>query len=182
MTAGGLVIPFFNVFFLREHGMAVGRIGVLFGVAQAVTALAVFGGGWLVGRTGPRRMLLAWSVPFGPLLWSLALVTAAPLAVALFVVQGFVPAATNPLIDQLLLELTPPDRYGAVSTWRNAATELSGLWGAAVGGVLLEATSFGTLFGLAGCVALVGVLGLGWALGRMPAAPVTVTAVSPARS
>jgi len=175
MTAGGLVIPFFNVFFLREHGMAVGRIGVLFGLAQGATALAVFAGGVLAGRAGPGRMLLAWSLPFAPLLWALALTTAVPFAIGLFVLQGFVPAATNPLIDQLLLERTPAERHGAVSTWRNAATELSGLWGAAAGGALLEATSFGALFALAGGIAVVGILGLARAIGRLqPARPGSV--------
>lgn len=171
MTAGGLVIPYFNVFFVREHGLAVGETGVLLGVAQAVTALAVFSGGWIAGRAGPRRMLLVWAAAFAPLLWGLAVVSAAPMAAALFVLQGFVPAATNPLIDQLLLERTPPARHGAVSTWRNAATETGGMAGAAAGGVLLEATSFGTLFLLAGFIALLGVLGLGWAVGRIAAPP-----------
>jgi hypothetical protein len=44
---------------------------------------------------------------------------------------------------------------------------VSGLAGAAVGGALLEATSFGTLFFVAGCVAAAGVAGLGWAVGRL---------------
>jgi MFS family permease len=167
MLAGGLVLPFFNVYFLREHGLEVGGIGILFAGAQAVTAVAVYASGHLAGRAGPRRPLLAWALLFAPLLLGLGLTAAAPLAIALFVLQGFVPPATNPLIDQLLLEGTAPDRYGAVSTWRNAATEVSGLAGAAVGGALLEATSFGTLFIVAGCVAAAGFGGLGWAMGRL---------------
>ncbi len=41
-----------------------------------------------------------------------------------------------------------------MSSWRNAATEGSGLAGAALGGVLLERTSFGVLFRVAGALGL----------------------------
>jgi predicted MFS family arabinose efflux permease len=71
-------------------------------------------------------------------------------------VAGFVPPATNPLIDQVLLEDVPPTRHGIVSTWRNGATELSGLLGASIGGILLETTSFAILFSIAGAVAAFG--------------------------
>jgi predicted MFS family arabinose efflux permease len=156
MLAGGLVIPFLNLYFLREHGFDVARIGVLFGIAQAVTALVVFGSGDLAGRFGARRMLLVWAAPFAPMLWVMALAGSALVATVIYVAQGFVAPATNPLIDQLLLERAPRARRGAVSTWRNAATELSGLIGASLGGVLLQATTFRTLFVTAGVVALAG--------------------------
>jgi hypothetical protein len=78
----------------------------------------------------------------------------------LYGVQGFVPPATNALIDQLLLEQSPEHRHGAVSTARNAATELSGLAGAGIAGWLLQASSFPVLFVVAGMVATFGSIGL----------------------
>jgi len=160
MTAGGLVIPFFNIYFLRQHALDVARIGLLLGGAQALTALIVFASGDVAARLGTRRVLLLWALPFAPLLWGLGVAAALPLAVALFLIQGFIPPATNPLIDQVLLERAPPGRQGAVSTWRNAATEFAGLAGAAAGGALLEATSFRTLFTVAGAVAAIGAFAL----------------------
>jgi predicted MFS family arabinose efflux permease len=160
MAAGGLVIPFLNLYFMREHGWAVARIGLLFAAAQAVTALIVVASGDLAARFGARRMLLLWALPFAPLLWGLSVAGPTQLAIGLFLFQGFVPPATNPLIDQLLLERAPPGRQGAISTGRNAATEVAGLVGASGGGALLQATGFGALFGVAGAVALAGSLGL----------------------
>jgi MFS family permease len=160
MTAGGLVIPFFNIYFLREHALDVARIGLLLGGAQALSAVVVFASGDIAARLGTRRVLLLWAFPFAPLLWGLGVASVLPLAILLFLVQGFVPPATNPLIDQVLLERAPPGRHGAVSTWRNAATEFAGLAGAAAGGVLLQATSFRTLLTVAGAVAAIGALGL----------------------
>jgi predicted MFS family arabinose efflux permease len=68
-------------------------------------------------------------------------------------VQGLIAPATNPLIDQLLLERAPRDRHGLVAGWRNAATEGSGALGASAGGRVLDAGSFSTLFVIAGAVA-----------------------------
>lgn len=175
MTAGGLVIPFFNLYFSRVHALPVARIGALFASAQAVTALALFASGEAAGRLGAMRVLAAWTLLFAPVLWLLPLADALPLALALYLVQGIVPPATNPLIDQVLLERAPADRQGAVSSWRNAATETSGLVGASVGGGLLQAGSFGLLFGVAGAVAAAGAAALvGWLRAQRGAPPLTL--------
>lgn len=175
MVAGGLVIPFFNLYFSRVHELPVARIGGLFAIAQAATALALIASGEAAGRLGPRRVLVVWTLLFTPVLWLLPLADALPLALALFFLQGLVPPATNPLIDQVLLERAPAGREGAVSSWRNAATETSGLIGAALGGALLQAGTFGVLFGVAGGVAAAGALGLlvwlGAQSGQMPGPP-----------
>lgn len=167
MTAGGLVIPFFNIYFQRVHDLAIGRIGVIFALAQGLTALVIFGSGLAATHLGPRRLLAAWTILFAPALWGLAPVSALGLAVVLYLVQGFVPPATNPLIDQILLEAAPPRRHGAISSWRNGATELSGLVGAGAAGWLLETGSFGHLFGVAGGVAALGAAGLLISLRRL---------------
>ncbi|HEX5727303.1 MAG TPA: MFS transporter, partial [Longimicrobiaceae bacterium] len=154
MLASALVLPFFNLYFRREHDLPIGRIGVLFAGVQAVTALAIFVSGEAAARVGPRRTLAFWTLVFTPALWALAGAQGVGIAVALYFVQGIVPPATNPLIDQLLLERAPPGREGTVSSWRNAATDGAGLVGASLGGVVLERGSFQLLFGIAGGVAL----------------------------
>jgi MFS family permease len=154
MTAAALVIPFFNLYFQREQGLPISRIGGLMAAAQAVSAVAVFASGSLAARLGPARVLLGWVLLFGPAVWGMAAVAALGPAIALYLVQGFAAPATHPLVDQLLLRGAPEDRRGAVSSWRNAATEGSGLAGAALGGVLLERTSFAVLFGVAGALGL----------------------------
>jgi predicted MFS family arabinose efflux permease len=156
MCAGGLVIPFFNVYFARVHELPVARIGMVFALAQTVTAGVLLASGAAAGKVGARRMLVLWMLVFAPALWALAATSLLPLALALFLLQGLVSPATNPLIDQVLLDATAPDRHGVVSSWRNAATETSGLVGAALGGVLLARSSFTALFTVAGAVAAAG--------------------------
>ncbi len=167
MSASGLVIPFFNIYFLREHGLSVNRIGLIFALAQALTAVVIFGSGEVASRLGVRRTLAAWMLIFAPALWALALVDAVGVAMALYLIQGLVPPATNPLIDQILLERAPEDRRGAVSSWRNGATDGSGFVGASFGGVILESGSFDLLFGVAGGLGLLGAVSLIVALRRL---------------
>ena len=155
MTAAALVIPFFNLYFQQVHRLPLSRIGGLMAAAQAVSAVVVFASGSIAARLGPARVLLGWVLLFGPAVWGMAGVAVLGPAVALYLVQGFAAPATHPLVDQLLLRGAPEDRRGAVSSWRNAATEGSGFAGAALGGVLLERTSFAVLFGVAGALGLV---------------------------
>ena len=167
MTGPALVIPFSNIFFQRQHGLPVDRIGVIFALSQLVTAAAVFGSGEIAARLGPLRTVAGWSLLFGPTLWALAYADAIGPAIGLFLLQGMVAPSTYPLVDQLLLEKAPVARYGTISSWRNAATEVSGMAGASVGGILLEATSFSVLFVFAGTVGLVAALALTVALRRL---------------
>lgn len=155
MTAPALVLPFFNLYFLQEHGLSVERIGLFFGLAHGVTALMILGSGELAARWNPTGLLMLWSLLFGPVLWILAGVNGLLVAGTLYVVQGLVSPATNPLIDQIVLEMAPVDRRGLVSSWRNGATEIGGVVGAGVGGFVLQAFSFDALFMGAGAFGLV---------------------------
>jgi predicted MFS family arabinose efflux permease len=153
MLAAALVLPFFNVFFHDRFAMPIARIGALFAGAQLMHAVMLIGAAELARRWGPRRALVAWMLTLAPTLWWLAATDVVGVAISLYVVQGLIAPATNPLIDQLLLERAPRDRHGLVSGWRNAATEGAGALGASAGGRVLDAGSFSTLFVIAGAVA-----------------------------
>jgi len=168
MLAAGMVLPFFNLYFLRVHGWSVERIGLLFGLMQAVTALLLVAGGELAQRAGPLRVLVGWVLFFPVALVGLAFAGGALLATVWYALQGLAPPATNPLLDELLLDEAAASERGAVSSWRNAATELSGLMGASAGGLLLGAGSFAALFTTAALVAAVGGGLLTRALARHP--------------
>lgn len=153
MLAAALVLPFFNVFFHDRFAMPVARVGALFAGAHLAHAVMLIGAAELSRRWGPRRALVTWMLALAPTLWWLAVTDVLGVAIGLYVVQGLIAPATNPLIDQLLLERAPRDRHGLVAGWRNAATEGAGALGASAGGRLLDASSFSTLFLIAGAVA-----------------------------
>jgi MFS family permease len=167
MVGPALITPFFNIYFAREHGMPLEGIGLVFAVGQWLAALAVLVSGELATRFGLRRILATTLVFFAPAVWGLTLTTAIQLAVGLYFVQGLVSPVTNPLIDQLLFRLTPTERHGLVSSWRNAAADVSAMVGASTGGVLLAGETFALLFVTAGIVGLVGALVLVVGLRRL---------------
>lgn len=166
MLAAALVLPFFNIYFTDRFTMRVSSVGALFASVKVATALLLLGAAELARRWGPRRMLSMWMTLAAPALLGLALADSLPLAMALYVVQGFVAPATNPLIDQLLLERARPERHGMVAGWRNAAAEGSGALGASVGGRVLEVASYTALFVVAASIAAASALLLGAALRR----------------
>ncbi len=153
MLAAALVLPFFNVYFVDRFALPVSRVGAVFAVAQVVSAAVLLGAAELARRWGPKAMLVAWIVLSAPLLVWLSLTEVLSVAIGLYFVQGIIGPATNPLIDQVLLERAPRERHGIVAGWRNAAAEGAGAVGASGGGKLLDVGSFQLLFLTAGAVA-----------------------------
>jgi MFS family permease len=156
MLAPALVAPFLNIYFSRVHALSVEQIGVAFGAAHAGTALVLLLSGEIAARGSPRVALALWTLTFPPAVWLLGAAYGVEWALLLYFVQGIASPAANPLIDELLLSSTPPERHGAVSSWRNATTEVAGIVGAAVGGLVLRTRPFGPLFTGAAAVGLAG--------------------------
>jgi len=156
MLAPALVAPFLNIYFSRVHALAVEQIGVAFGAAHAGTALVLLVSGEIAARGSPRVALALWTLTFPPAVWLLGAAHGVEWALLLYFIQGIASPAANPLIDELLLSSTPPERHGAVSSWRNATTEVAGIVGAAAGGLVLRTWPFGPLFTGAAAVGLAG--------------------------
>lgn len=160
MLGAALLAPFLNIYFSRRFTLSVGSVGLMFGGAHLLWALAVLGSGELALRWGVRAMLPACALLFAPAAWGLALARGVTVALPLYLLQGVVGPVTNPLIDQVLLAQVPRRQQGRVSGWRNLAADVSGIVGASAGGVVLKAWGFEGLFAAAGLLGLVGGLGL----------------------
>ncbi len=159
------------IFFAREYGLSIERIGFVFAAASVCWTLAVFASGELASRVGVRRVLAASLLLFAPAMWGLSVATTVELAVVLYFLQGLIAPVTNPLIDQWLLGQTPLERQGVVSSWRQVAADASAMVGASFGGTLLAGAAFHPLFALASGVGLLGALGLLAGVRRHPGAP-----------
>jgi len=99
---------------------------------------------------------------FAPAMLGLSAAGTVELAVGLYFFQGLIAPVTNPLIDQWLLGQTPREHQGLVSSWRQAAADVSGMIGASLGGYLLASAggAFDSLFLVAGAIGFVGGIGL----------------------
>ena len=168
MLGPALAAPFLNLFFARRFVLSVGHVGLIFAGANLLWGALVFPSGDLAARVGRVRLLTGALAVFAPAMWGLSLASSAGLAVGLFLLQGAVSPLTNPLIDQLLLERVAPARHGVVSSWRNAAADLSAMVGASLGGRLLAGAGFPALTAWAGTVGLAGAVALALALRMAP--------------
>jgi MFS family permease len=146
MLTDAIVQPFLNILFTDRFAMSVASVGSLFGAALALRAVALIGAAETARRWGPWPALVLWIAISVPSFAIIAATHAASVAIGAFMIIGFLGPATNPLIDQLMLERIPVDRHGAVASWRNIGAEATGAVGAAVGGRVLEASSFPMLF------------------------------------
>ncbi len=155
-----LVTPFLNIFFSREHGAPISSIGIGFGVVNWVWALVLLASGELTTRFGVRRALFVSVLCFSPAIWGLSLVHSLQLAWVMYALQGLIAPLNTPFIDQWLLDETPPTSQGIVSSWRQVTADATTIVGASLGGHVLAQGTFGTLFLLAGTVALAGAGGL----------------------
>jgi MFS family permease len=168
MLGPALAAPFLNLFFARRFALSVMQVGVIFAAANLLWGALVFPSGDVAARVGRVRLLTMAVAVFAPAMWGLSLATSAGLAIGLFLLQGAVSPIANPLIDQLLLERVAPARHGVVSSWRNAAADLSAMLGASLGGRLLADASFPALLAWAGAVGLAGAVALALALRVAP--------------
>lgn len=164
MLGPALAAPFLNLFFNRRLELPVAQVGLLFAAANLLWGAIVFASGDVATRVGRARLLMVSLAFFAPAMWGLSAASSLGVAVGLFMIQGAVSPMVNPLIDQLLLERVPANRHGLVSSWRNAAADLSGMAGASVGGKVLASSGFPPLLIGAGAVGLVGAVGLTMAL------------------
>jgi len=173
MLGPALPAQFFNLFFYRTFAVPVERIGFLFGVAHAATALLVLGSGELAVRAGPTRLLGGWLVLFAP---AILLMPFAGLygAAILYFLQGLSQPSANPLIDQLLMEGVPAERRGLLASWRNVAADVSAIAGASLAGWIVTDRSFTSVFLLAGVISLVATFPLTIRLKRFPGSYVPV--------
>jgi MFS family permease len=141
-----LAAPFFNVYLADELATAALTIGLLTTVStlSSLPAQAVWGR--VADRAGPRRVMAITGsvIPIFPLAW---LLVADPLhVVPINLVSGFFWAGYNLAAFHFLLAATPDERRPRYVALFNVLLGLANAGGAAVGGWMVEAFSYQSVF------------------------------------
>lgn len=172
MVGPALVAPFFNIYFTRTYGLSVGVVGSGFGVAHLLWGAGVLLSGELAARIGVQRALAMTLMAFAPAMWGLSIGGGVLVVGTMYMFQGLVSPIANPLIDQALLARVEPAKQGLISSWRQIAADASAMVGAGLGGELIQAGGFTSLFAASGAIGLLGAVGLLYRLHRSPMAAV----------
>ncbi|QSO52578.1 MFS transporter [Alicyclobacillus curvatus] len=108
----GLVIPYLNLYFAERFHMTKVTIGIVIGLAQAVTALAMFIGPALARRIGPVKAAVTFQLSSIPFLLTTAYATNAWMASGAVVVRNALMNAANPIQDSVMMALVSEDMRG----------------------------------------------------------------------
>ncbi len=160
-----LVVPFLNIFLSRARGLSIAGTGYVMGASSVGWSVALLASAEIATWFGVRRTLVAALLGFVPAILGMSLVRSLELTIAFFFLQGVMAPLADPLSDQWLLGMTPSQRQGAVSSWRQVSADVGAIIGSMLGGWILAGGTFDSLFVVAGAIACVGALGV-WASGH----------------
>ncbi|HEX2035105.1 MAG TPA: MFS transporter [Chloroflexota bacterium] len=146
---GNVVVPYFNVFFVRHLGASEAWFGTLRVVERGIEVAAMLLVAPLAVRLGPVALIVATQLCSVPLLLGLGFSPTLGLASAAFLFRGTLMEMTVPVRDGFMMDVVP-ERYRATA---NATLLLLGygiaFFGIRLGGALIARGQFGLAFGIA---------------------------------
>jgi MFS family permease len=136
--AGGMVVPFVPLYLKGELGIGMGHVGLILGVASAVTALGVFGIPVVARKLGlPAGVALLQGLTV-PLLAAVGFAGSLQFAIVSLFVRGALMNMAGPLYNQLALEGLPDEDKPVLSGWMFFGLNMMCFLGNKIGGHLME--------------------------------------------
>ncbi len=140
-----VLIAYTAAFLIEQYNLSDARTGVYFGLGSLVFLLAAFASGMLINRLGLRRVML----PGGLILAGALFVAFVPgnpglvTGAALMIGGSLISIQENGALG-VILRLAPDDR-GAATSLNEIGAAISGVIGAAAGGLIVDQVGFGGL-------------------------------------
>lgn len=154
-TGFGLTTRFFNIFFQEARLASDTQVGTILALGAVASAIAVLLSPALAQGWGKARSILltqACSVPF---LLAMALVPSLSAVTAFFVVRNALYSVSQPLRNQLAMDLAVSRERGTTAGFTHTAFDLGGGIGAGIAGVLITDGGFVAPFAAAAVLILV---------------------------
>ena len=145
---GSAMVPVALSFALFERGVGAGRVGAVLAAETVPMALLLLVGGVLADRFSPRPIMVAADLlrAAAQLLLAILLLTGPAPFAAVLVLAGLVGVGTAldaPGRNRLLTQIVAPDLLPAANSALMMATSAGGLFGPALGGVLVAGAGAG---------------------------------------
>jgi MFS family permease len=126
-VATGLAYPFFNVYFVTQHGATAEAVGRIFALSSVLSTIAALAAPALVARMGYVRSIALARLAAGLAMAAMAASSSLGLAVATFWLRNFALQIMAPLIDAFGMATVPANRRAV------QASVTSTLWHAGYG-------------------------------------------------
>lgn len=165
----GLVIPYFNVFFVLHLHASSALFGLIDGSANAATALLTVVAPWLAAHIGRIRTIVLTRLLGIPLLLTVGLVGILPLAALLYPFRQGVTDMSNGVLQVYSMEAVEERRRGLANSVYQAAYQVPWALTASLGGLLIVHLGYAPLFLLTALCYMLAI-GVLWSrFGRSPA-------------
>ncbi len=148
---GGLVVPFFNVYF-RARGADAGLVGAIRAVGIVVTVLGSLAAPWLGGRVGLVRGVVLARLMSAPFLLLMGAAPLLPAAIAAFAARTFLVYLSDPLHTDLSMRLVPERARATANSLTFMSWNLTLALGGWAGGRIIAATGYAVPFALGSAI------------------------------
>jgi MFS family permease len=143
---GGLIIPFFNVYFTTQFSLPAERVGAIFAVSQALMGIGMLLSPALARRTGKVAAIVGGHLSVVPFLCLLAVTNNAWFAAAGYWGRNAGINATNPIYGAFAMEMVPARLRATLSGINNMAWNATWAVSSAVGGLLILSLGYQKVF------------------------------------
>jgi predicted MFS family arabinose efflux permease len=141
-TGAGLVIPFLNLYFRDRFDLDPGRIGAIFGVSQALTALGFAAGPIMARRLGMVRSIVTTELLSIPFFVTLAFTQNLPVAMVAFWFRGALMNMNHPISRNFAMEVVDHDEQPMANAVLELTWNLAWMVSAQVGGWVIDRHGF----------------------------------------
>ncbi|GCE05534.1 MFS transporter [Dictyobacter aurantiacus] len=145
-AGAGLLLPYFNVYFVKQLGANSALFGAIDAAANTLNALLTLLAPWLVLRIGKVAALVIPRVISLPIMLLIGITGSLPLAATLYPLrQGFMDM-TQGILQVFSMEVVPPQRRGLANSGYQAAYQIMWALGASLGGFLISRVGYLSVF------------------------------------
>jgi MFS family permease len=144
--AGGVILPFFNVFFLREYHLSSESVGLIFGISLALIGIAALLAPAVVRRVDKVSIITLGHFSATPFLIVLSLMGNVWLAVGAYWGRNVAMNMLNPVWGAFAMEMVPRRLRATLSGINNTAWNMTWAISSTVGGFLILSLGYQKVF------------------------------------
>lgn len=152
---GGLIVPFFNVFYQEVYGASTELIGIARAVGITVTVAGSLGAPWLGGRLGLVGAVVAARLLSGPFLILMGVSPVLVVAVFFFAIRTFMVYMSDPLHSDFSMRIVPPEIRATANSLTFMSWNITLGIGGYLGGVMIASLGYPPVFILGGLISMV---------------------------
>jgi predicted MFS family arabinose efflux permease len=152
---GGLIVPFFNVYFQQELGASTGMIGLIRALGITVTVAGSLGAPWLGGRLGLVWAVIIARLLSAPFLLLMGVTPVLVMAAAFFAIRTFMVYMSDPLHTDFSMRIVPPEIRATANSLTFLSWNVTLAVGGWIGGRLIVQSGYDLPFMLGSAITVV---------------------------